>query len=114
MLKYLSPFGHIQISNLVGVGQCNNPCFELQQAPPPAWLPLPICDINWEFRTGFAVHYFVVFNDMVYDACVGPFLGQLSVLGYFDTMVDTSTTLPYPPQGNASNALEQPIDFFLE
>ena len=62
------PFGYINPVNLIGVGTCNNPCFQVANDQ-----VRPVDDLS---RSGFLYHSFVLFDFRVYDACMGPVAGM--------------------------------------
>ncbi len=103
------PFGYIRTLDLVGIGPCNNPCFMtkpnavryaldegsgnlvLQNVLVPQ---TSLCDGDDIARTPFDLHAFVVSEiGNVYDACLGPALGSLTVSEYLEDVIDYSTTL---------------------
>lgn len=77
------PFGYLNKVNLVGIGLCNNPKYEV----PPNY----VCFVDDLLREHFVFHAFVVYNGKVFDATVGPTLGK-NVNQYLVDTIDTSTS----------------------
>lgn len=68
---FMYPFGFINTTNLVGVGQCNNPFYETNGT-----LPV-IADRFSSKRTSFDNHAFIAADeDRILDACAGPHTGN--------------------------------------
>ena len=74
------PFGYINPVNLIGIGMCNNPIYGG---------PI-ICHPDDLSREKFISHTFVQHNDLVFDATIGPTLGESQVIFLHD-VVDMST-----------------------
>jgi hypothetical protein len=104
------PFGYINITNLVGVGQCNNPIYGKSEkivywkdvmddhgdlVPTQITnniLRTQICYPDETQRSYFQTHVYVwVFDGRVFDACVGPALGTLLINDYMRSIIDHST-----------------------
>ena len=104
------PFGYINTVNLVGVGPCNNPVYEMAEEIE-YWkdeldnqgqlVTLPktntvlrtqICSADETQRSFFQTHTFVgVYDGRIFDACVGPALGTLQINDYMRSVIDYST-----------------------
>jgi hypothetical protein len=82
--KYLSTFGFISLTNLMGVPGCNNPGYRLTGEA--VRLDDPSC------RTPFVDHACCVLNDLVFDACIGPELGDRTIEGYLASAIDDSVS----------------------
>ena len=104
------PFGYINTTNLVGVGQCNNPGYESSQVYQywkeeadgmggvtnkeynTAIIHTPVCGEDETQRSYFLAHVFVgVFDGRIFDACVGPALGMQLINDYMRSAIDHST-----------------------
>ncbi|OAL46528.1 hypothetical protein IQ07DRAFT_634766 [Pyrenochaeta sp. DS3sAY3a] len=70
ILYFMSPFGFLHDTPLVGFGpdKCNNP---LTTFGPALWV-----EPTSKYRTYFGKHVFLMFRDLIYDACAGPVLGM--------------------------------------
>ncbi len=77
-------FGFVTVQHLVGVGPTNNPG-ELPRF------------IRGEQPGAFANHGFCWYQGGVFDACLGPFLGDLSPDQYLSEVIDSS--FPDPARG---------------
>ena len=97
---FMNKFGYINETDLVGVGQCNSPCYNRSDI---TGGKITDCDALEPVRSGFRVHAFAGYNNLVYDATVGPKLGVDQNI-YLQTTIDTSTTNELNVAGNASNA----------
>jgi len=86
---YQEPYGFINNTNLIGVGECNNPFFQRNGTD-------PIIDVNDGRRTAFARHAYngmlntpaIQANDRIYDACGGPHLGTETPQQYITAAID--------------------------
>jgi hypothetical protein len=89
----MDPFGYINATHLVGVGNCNNPFYENAAAlPDPAdRVPMVGADDVMPHRTGFGNHAFVEQGGDVYDATAGPHLGTEDLEAYANSSIDIST-----------------------
>ena len=107
---HTEPFGYINTTNLVGVGTCNNPFYNMTiqniyvkdvsaagsvffgNCMPPTDL---VCSVNDKTRTWFLRHKYVVLDvggvDYVFDACAGPFCGESTRIDYLNRAIDRST-----------------------
>jgi hypothetical protein len=82
---YLSPYGFINTTNLVGVGSCNNPFYwETNE---------PILDPEDPQRTPFGNHAFCGLGGKIFDACAGPHGGTEDAAEYCRASIDRTTTL---------------------
>ena len=96
-----SPFGYINVVNLVGEGLCNNPFYPKTSggkitADPDA--------VDSAVRRSFVNHAFVRYWGLIYDACAGPYLGAGDLQQYATTSIDI-TSIPerqWSPDGNGS------------
>jgi hypothetical protein len=80
--RYLRAFGFINLTNLMGVPDCNNPGYRLTGET--ARLD------NLSLRTPFVDHACCVLNGLVFDACIGPAVGQMTIERYLATAIDDS------------------------
>lgn len=80
---YAGCYGFILPTRLLGGTKTNNPGFRATGAP-------PIVTVNSSARTGFTSHAFCTLAERVFDACVGPHLGELSVVEYLEAAIDSS------------------------
>ena len=104
----MQPFGMLKVSNLVGVGSCNNPGYESSAAN---ICHAPICLHQYDCgRTGFARHMFSVFENKVYDACVGPNYGTKTTSQYFHALVEDQYPSPDYLPGNPESAQPLPSE----
>ena len=107
--RFTKPFGYINTTKLVGVGDCNNPFYDstnewqyvhitgtgsvsIGSGKPPK---NPVCNVDDNTRTWFGNHmyatYHVVGDDYVFDACAGPYTGGISKTNYLNNAIDHST-----------------------
>ncbi len=96
--RYMSPFGYINIVNLVGEGNCNNPFY-----PYTTGGKIAGDDDADPVRSGFGNHAFTVFGGYVYDACAGPQTGTRTETQYVSDTVDASTPAEAFVAGDTSN-----------
>jgi hypothetical protein len=76
--RYLRPFGYIKPTNLVGVGQCNNPFFGSDDSK-------KLVAVDSPDRTAFGNHAFASApSKNILDACAGPHTPLESVRTHFD------------------------------
>ena len=88
--KFLSPFGYISQTNLIGVGPCNNPFYESNGST-------ALVDNNNTRRTAFGNHCFVAVastEDHIADSCAGPHIVSETIQGYIDAAVQRAGTGP--------------------
>lgn len=83
---YLRPYGFIHTTQLVGVGDCNNPFFSNNASS-------PTLGVNDRRRTAFANHAFASLGSAVLDACAGPHTATEDRNQYIDAAIDAATTL---------------------
>lgn len=86
----MSPCGYITKTNLIGVGPCNNPCYEGNGST-------AFIGYNDSRRTAFGNHAFVAVastEDHIADACAGPHLVSETVKGYIAAAVQEAGTGP--------------------
>lgn len=92
-------FGYIRRTNLVGVGDCNNPLFTFQGNE-------PVVDRLAQDRSRFTNHAFCELSSgsspAIFDACVGPHLGTSNRQIYLANAADPTNFhgLGIPPLGN--------------
>ncbi len=84
--NYMSPYGYIDETRLIGWGPCNNPFFkeEVKDKTLPE---------NHPDRTKFGCHVFVRKDDRILDATVGPHQGTEDPETYIDNSIDSETVL---------------------
>lgn len=90
----IDSFGYID-SQLVGVGRCNNPFYrdtniQVRRTP----YVSAIC----AKKTFFLKHSVVSYDNKIYDATVGPYLGLLNPLAYFNNAI------VQPPDGERNRS----------
>ena len=104
------PFGYINTTNLVGVGLCNNPAYNMTDrieywkgevddqgdlvAKPMTNVVLQaqVCPVDETQRSCFESHAFAgVFDGRIFDACIGPVLGTTLINDYMRSLIDYST-----------------------
>ena len=78
---FLKPFGYIKPTDLVGVGQCNNPFFRNKPE-------LKMVDWDDPGRSGFGNHAFPGPPKNAADACAGPHLGHETRQEYVVASID--------------------------
>ena len=87
MWLFLSPFGYIRPTNLVGVGLCNNPFFRKNGSS-------QLVDRYSDERTAFGNHAFAVtYGGNIVDACAKPHLATESVPEYLADSIDDARSL---------------------
>jgi len=87
-------FGYILATDLVGVGQCNNPFYPTTVNPSnkvPLLGPGGVTDLVGTNRTSFGNHEFVRLNGVIYDACAGPHLGSETLTQYATAAIDITS-----------------------
>jgi len=86
---YMNPFGYINIVNIVGVGQCNNPFFgDISRQY--GTTPVVGQDLIYPLRSSFGNHAFAKVGNDVFDSCAGPVCG-VNEQQYIQDTIDTST-----------------------
>lgn len=85
---FLQPFGFLKQTDLIGIGQCNNPFFASNGSA-------PIVAANDKKRIAFGNHAFCELSSKVHDACAGPHKGTETRAQYIDVCIEkkTDTTL---------------------
>ncbi len=97
--RFMNPFGYINTTNLVGVGNCNNPFYPLSTSG----LKIAGSDATSPVRTGFGNHAFTKFSGNIYDACAGPQTGSQTEATYVNNVIDISTQAEANVAGSTSN-----------
>lgn len=108
---FTSPFGYINTTNLVGVGNpTNNPFMN-----DPESCNEYICTSIAHNRSSFSNHMYVLFDGVVFDACAGPELGTQSLMRYLMNVIDRSDPFVNWSIFNSLNSfkLEVPNDYRL-
>jgi hypothetical protein len=82
---YLQPYGFINPTQLVGVGQCNNPFFSSNGST----AMVPSDDAR---RTAFGNHAFNEHTN-IFDACAGPHVGTEARAAYVTAAIDATPAL---------------------
>jgi hypothetical protein len=90
-VAYLSPWGYINTTNLVGWGECNNPFYEPIGCADTIRSGEKVTDPDDIHRSVFGNHTFIKYNGKIYDATCGPMLGELNKDEYLKKMIDVST-----------------------
>jgi hypothetical protein len=87
---FMSPFGYLRQSNLIGRGQCNNPFYGGSGGP-------AIINRQYNTRTAFGNHAFLhlTSNSAIVDACAGPHTGTEYAAAYVANATDD--VYPNPP-----------------
>lgn len=85
---YLSPFGYIKTTRLVGVGWCNNPFFGTDESR-------KVIAADSAERSAFGNHAFVSRDSEagVLDACAGPHVGEETPFQYLSASIDDTPAL---------------------
>lgn len=83
IFRYASCYGFIKTTRLLGDTETNNPGFRAAKAS-------PIVAADSLARTGFCDHAFCTLEGKVFDACVGPHLGELTIAEYLSAAIDGS------------------------
>lgn len=88
---YMNPCGFINKTQLIGVGQSNNPFhrWELARRCVDAYDPR---------RTSFGNHAFIISDDLVIDSTYGPHTGTETTQAYVSSAIDNSR-----PRGTVAN-----------
>jgi hypothetical protein len=85
---FQEPFGFINPTNLIGVGQCNNPFFTH-----PRFTNKPLTNPDDPRRSKFGNHAFVAAipsDHAICDACAGPHIGDENLVQYLKASIDFS------------------------
>lgn len=103
-IKLKQPFGQIRTVCLVGGVRTNNPFYEDTQKYCPHVICMGDDHDGGVVRSPFVNHMYVVFKRKVYDACVGPTIGDKTEPEYWDWAVesglDNSIPQLYYPRRN--------------
>ena len=85
---FLQPFGFLKQTDLIGIGQCNNPFFTSNGST-------KIIAANNTKREPFGKHAFCELTSKVHDACAGPHKGTETRSQYIDVCIEkkSDTTL---------------------
>ena len=100
-VKIIRPFGYLEGAYLVGQGFCNNPFYENNY-----YSHLKLCPRNDPARSPFSCHCFAMYDGQVFDACVGPVTGNLSLQQYIDSNIDSQTILSNPRAGTLTDVTD--------
>jgi len=93
---FMQPYGFINLTNLVGVGTCNNPFYNsdpmVMRKPktPPGTKPTDLVHVPGTGRSYFWNHAFVNYIGKIYDACAGPHRGTEYPDEYVKDAIDVS------------------------
>jgi hypothetical protein len=85
--RFMSPYGFLNLTDLIGVGSCNNPFFGSRTSP----YNVPVVGQDDANRTYFGNHAFVRLDGYEFDACAGPHTGQETEAEYVTATIDRST-----------------------
>ena len=86
---YMSPFGYLAKTPLIGRGYCNNPLYGKTHGT-------PVIDPKNPSRTAFDNHAFIMIKDLrIADSCVGPHIGNENIDQYIASATDS--VYPDPP-----------------
>jgi hypothetical protein len=84
---YLSPFGYIKTTRLVGIGWCNNPFFGFDESK-------KIVAADSPERSAFGNHAFIAeSSEGTLDACAGPHVGEETAFQYLSASIDDTPAL---------------------
>jgi hypothetical protein len=84
---FLSPFGYIKTTNLVGVGVTNNPFFGTNSSK-------KIVAFDAPERSSFGNHAFVSgAGETAFDGCAGPHVGEETLFQYLSASIDDTPSL---------------------
>jgi hypothetical protein len=84
---YLSPFGFIKLTHLVGVGLTNNPFFKSDQSK-------KVLPFDAPERTAFGNHAFISdASEVAFDSCAGPHVGEETLFQYLSASIDDTPAL---------------------
>ena len=88
---YMTPFGYLKQTDLIGRGQCNNPFYGNSR-----FLNKPVVDPTAHGRSAFGNHAFCYTyqSGRILDACAGPHQGTETEQQYVDAAIDTQTPIP--------------------
>jgi hypothetical protein len=92
---YLTPYGYIKNTNLVGVGSCNNPFFDSNGSQ-------PVVSPDDPLRTAFGRHSFCSApSGKILDACAGPHGATETPAQYLAASIDDAGGAPPPRKPGA-------------
>ena len=84
---YLSPFGFIKPTDLVGIGECNNPFFMSNGSE-------RLVPVDSPDRTAFGNHAFVGSGTgNILDSCAGPHIGHETLPEYLKASIDDTPSI---------------------
>jgi hypothetical protein len=96
---YQDPFGYINKTNLVGVGDCNNPFFN----DPTYAGTSPVVNAGSRRRSGFGNHAFIAVGTKAHhairDACAGPHIQNENLREYLNASIDIAYTYSLAASG---------------
>lgn len=109
-LRFMQPFGYLNVIDLVGVGKCNNPFYSNTDPSicPPAAQGKPVVGVD-DNRTGFGNHMYVLYGGKVFDACGGPSLGTSDEAAYRAAVIDKSQPFEDAAAGDATSVAGEPF-----
>jgi hypothetical protein len=85
--RYLSPFGYIKTTQLVGVGWCNNPFFGSDASQ-------KVVAVDSPERSAFGNHAFIAdAAELTLDGCAGPHVGEETAFQYLSASIDDTPAL---------------------
>ena len=96
-MRHPRPFGMIKVTNLIGIGDCNNPFYEnglTDNITHPNQIAKDEGPEGGEkrYRTGFGSHVFLGVTDdvdeRIVDATCGPPVGKYTLAGYLENAID--------------------------
>jgi hypothetical protein len=99
---YAGRFGYINAENIIGIGLSNNPFYPLSTSKNKLLGINGITDEIDPVRLGFGNHAYCKYNETIYDACAGPYLGSKTEQEYFSASIDKSTPAESSVAGNSS------------
>lgn len=88
---FLSPFGYINPTNLIGIGNCNNPFYTMTGSA-------PVVAADDPRRTSFGNHAFCGLASKVLDACAGPHVATETKAQYVTASIDARPAIYGPPR----------------
>lgn len=104
---FMTPFGFIKPTILIGQSVCNNPFFNGEDEHRQPYSAKPFCDSRGDYRSGFGNHAFVRVNsatrEKIVDACAGPHFGNETLDQYLTASIDQ---VPGYISGEAGGELE--------
>jgi hypothetical protein len=94
---FLNPYGYINLTNLIGVGSCNNPFFQSNGSK-------PVVPDNDPRRTAFGNHAFIIYSQKIHDACAGPHAGTETLREYMLAAIDAKASIPAILPGSSESS----------